>query len=168
MYKTKLDLTARIMTGFLTVTALGLAIFHLYLLNQVNYDLALFGANLMIMTILLIVYSACYLHKPSNYRVENGQIVIERPMKNIKIDAGTIKYAYVLDNEAMRGTKKTSGVSGLFGYFGKYENSAQGKMTWYATRQSNYVMLETVNRGKIVLTPDDLGMVKVINELLRN
>lgn len=65
----------------------------------------------------------------------------------------------------MKWTIRTFGNGGLFGYFGKFYNAAFGKMTWYATRRNNYLVLSTSENGKIVLTPDNLEMAKEIERL---
>lgn len=39
-------------------------------------------------------------------------------------------------------------------------------MTWYATRLKNYVMIETVNNERIIVTPDNTDMVKEIRKLI--
>ena len=38
-------------------------------------------------------------------------------------------------------------------------------MTWYATRRNNYLIIETDDNEKIVLTPDD---TKMIDEIKKN
>lgn len=61
---------------------------------------------------------------------------------------------------------KTFGNGGLFGFYGEFKNDRYGYMTWYATKRSNYVMLETTEREKIVLTPDNVDMVTEIKKLI--
>ena len=47
------------------------------------------------------------------------------------------------------------GVSGLFGYWGKFSNTKLGSMTWYSTRRNNAVLITTIYNKKIVLTPNE-------------
>ena len=66
----------------------------------------------------------------------------------------------------MKWTIRTFGVGGLFGYYGKFRNKTFGNMTWFATQQKNYLIFETTNNQKIVLTPDDTDMIKEIQKLI--
>ena len=66
----------------------------------------------------------------------------------------------------MGNTHRIGASGGLFGFFGEFKNPVYGEMTWYATRSNHFVMLETMNDQKIVLTPDDPEFVKDIKARL--
>jgi hypothetical protein len=63
----------------------------------------------------------------------------------------------------MRGTIRTFGVGGLFGYFGKFHTPNIGHITFYATQRVNKVLIVTKQGKKIILTPDDIGLIQNIN-----
>jgi hypothetical protein len=122
----------------------------------------------LILTTLLIIatYFICYLLRPIKYVLDKDRIIIKRLILDITIDIKTIKSALLADKKSMRWTIRTFGNGGLFGYFGKFYNQTFGSMTWYATRRSNYIVLGTTTKGKIVITPDDPNMVNEIGKLI--
>lgn len=71
------------------------------------------------------------------------------------MDKSQIMSAALLDEESLKGSIRTFGVGGLFGYFGKYFNRTLGSMTWYATRKDNFVLILTNDDKKIILTPNE-------------
>jgi hypothetical protein len=66
-----------------------------------------------------------------------------------------IKSIELLDKESLKGTIRTFGVGGLFGYWGKFSNNKIGVMTWYATKRENAVLITTFSNKKVLLTPDN-------------
>ncbi|MBS4044542.1 MAG: hypothetical protein KGZ59_12085 [Chitinophagaceae bacterium] len=76
-------------------------------------------------------------------------------MNDIKLLKSEIISVGQLEKEKLKGTIRTFGVGGLFGYFGKFYNNKIGVMTLYATRRSNYVLIKTSANKKIILTPDN-------------
>ncbi len=65
----------------------------------------------------------------------------------------------------MQWTERAGGNGGIFGFYGEFKNG-YGDMTWYATKSNNYLMIETFQGDKIVLTPNDKAMVKEIRQLI--
>ena len=65
----------------------------------------------------------------------------------------------------MTGRERVGGNGGLFGFYGDFKNTF-GMMTWYATRLKNYIMIETTDNERVVITPDNTDMVKEIRRLI--
>lgn len=86
-------------------------------------------------------------------------------MKDVNISIKDIKDAFLIRNESMQWTEQVGGNGGIFGFYGEFKNG-YGEMTWYATKTNNYLMIETVQHEKIVLTPNDTAMVKEIRQLI--
>jgi hypothetical protein len=82
------------------------------------------------------------------------------------LELATIKAVYTIKKDSMGWVHKTFGNGGLFGYYGEFRSDHYGDMTWYATRRSNYVMLETYDHERIILTPDNMEMVNKIKKLI--
>lgn len=89
-------------------------------------------------------------------------------MKDQTIAIRSIKNVFLPEKETMMWTKRTLGNGGLFGYYGKFSNENYGDMRWYATRRDNYLMIETNANQKIVLTPDDIGMLSEVQTIIEN
>ncbi len=105
--------------------------------------------------ITIIIFSIPILYKPKSYSIETNQIIIHRWINDIIILKNEITSVELLDKHKLKGSIRTFGVGGLFGYFGKFYNSTIGAMTWYATRRNNYILITTTSNKKIIITPDN-------------
>lgn len=149
-YKASLDKMAIAITIFVTILFTAIILGH-------NYFLKFRGSTFSTIAIIvcIISYAVSYAFRPVNYTINFRELIIHRPVLDVKINRSDIENAKVLDANKTRGFIRTFGVGGLFGYFGKYRNNDLGNMTWYATQRKNYVLIEKVNGKKIILTPDD-------------
>lgn len=166
-YKASLDQTSKIITGLITVLFVIIAGWNFWLMYTDLDSITDFSANILSVIAILGIYAFCYLFRPVKYVVEKNRLTIKRPLKDHYLELNKIKNAYITDKETMKWTIRTFGVGGLFGYYGKFRNKNFGNMTWFATKRHNYVVLETTNNRKIVLTPDDINMVKEIEQLIK-
>lgn len=164
-YKASLDLKSKIITGFVAVLFVVISFFNFKVINF-NSDDWVTPTILFSTTILLVfIFIYCYLFRPIKYIVGNGKVIIKRPYKDLKIDFSNIKETILPTPDSMRWTIRAFGNGGVFGYFGHFRNSTYGAMRWYATKTSNYLIIVTSNNDKIVLTPDDTGMINEMKKL---
>lgn len=101
--------------------------------------------------ILLITYG----FSPKGYVIEDGQFTVLRPFKAKHFPLSDIVSVTAVEKKNLKGSIRTFGVGGLFGYFGLFRNSTYGHMLWYATRRDRFVVIERKNGKTIVITPDD-------------
>lgn len=148
-FKTSLDKLATVVTAVITILFTAIIVLQLIFLQD-------FGNTSSIITIttLLISYLIAFIFRPISYIILDEFLVIHRPLLDIKIALNEIENMVVLDSQELKGTIRTFGVGGLWGYWGSFANSRIGAMKWYATRMSNAVLITTGNNKKIVLTPD--------------
>jgi hypothetical protein len=104
---------------------------------------------------LIIILSLTYGFSPKGYALEDGQLVIFRPLQNKLYATTDILHVSIVDRKELKNSLRVFGVGGLFGYFGLFRNSRYGTMIWYATRRDQFVVIERSNSKAIVLTPDD-------------
>jgi Bacterial PH domain len=103
---------------------------------------------------LIIVFVIVYLLRPNNYSISSDKLLIHRIFKDVVIDRNSIQSVQEIDESKVENSIRTFGVGGLFGNFGKFWNGKLGNMTWYVTRKNNFVLVETKDQKKIILTPD--------------
>jgi hypothetical protein len=104
--------------------------------------------------LIVILLSIVLLIRPNNYSVSSDKLLIHRILYNVEIDRNDIKSVQEIDESQVKNSIRTFGVGGFFGSFGKFWNSKLGSMTWYVTRRNNFVLVETKDQKKIILTPD--------------
>jgi hypothetical protein len=105
--------------------------------------------------VLLLIYGITYAFRPISYFLTNEQLIIHRPIADVKIDRRQVKSVELLEEGKLRWSVRVFGVGGLFGYYGKFANAKLGGMTWYATRRNKAVLVLTMENKKIILTPDE-------------
>jgi hypothetical protein len=134
--------------------------------RQSEGEFPLWVVLLMTSFFLLILGISWALH-PTGYSLNPDRLTIHRPFSNIDYHLQEIEKIITPSNEDLRWTMRTFGNGGLFGIYGKFWNKKFGSMTWYATRKSNFILLELTNNRRIVITPDDLSMSQVITNLIK-
>ena len=149
-FKTSLDKLAKVVTAVITILFTAIIVLQLIFLQDCGNT-----SSIITITTLLISYLIAFIFRPISYIILDEFLVIHRPLLDIKIALNEIENMVVLDSQELKGTIRTFGVGGLWGYWGSFANSRIGAMKWYATRMSNAVLITTGNNKKIVLTPDD-------------
>jgi Bacterial PH domain len=102
----------------------------------------------------IVSFVIVYLLRPNNYSISSDKLLIHRVLYNVEIDRNNIQSVQEIDESQVKNSIRTFGVGGFFGNFGKFWNSKLGSMTWYVTRKNNFVLVETKDHKKIILTPD--------------
>ncbi len=164
-FKTSLDKTAMGVTTAITILFAAIIIGQILMIKEEVRAFPIF-----ISVFLFLIYFGTFLFRPINYILTNDELIIHRTFKDIIIDRNKISSVEILDKEKLKGTIRTFGVGGLFGYWGSFANAKIGPMTWYATRRNNSVLIKTINNNKIVLTPNEpekfIAVLKGINDTI--
>lgn len=163
-FKISLDKLAKVVTITTTLIFTSLIIGQLLLLREsVN------SISFTTIFILGLIYFVVFLYRPLYYKITDGVLFIHRLSSGIKINLKNINNVQLIDKERLKGTIRIFGVSGLFGYWGKFHNSKIGTMTWYATRRNKMVLITTIDDKKIVVTPDEAELfVSELTALISN
>ncbi len=114
--------------------------------------------------LLLLVLGGCYLFSVRAYELTEVELIIHRPLKNKVIFLNEIENVKTME-KGLKGTIRTFGVGGLFGYFGRFYSLKIGATTWYATKRKGMVLLGLRNGIKLVVTPDNV--TDFVRELLQ-
>lgn len=159
-FKASLDLFSKFITTLVAILFLAIILF-VASLNE-HYDFIRFAISIFTIGLFVSIFAFCFFYRIKGYVVENGKITVIRPFRDVTIDITQIKDVYTVPKDSLRWTIKTFGNGGLFGYFGHFYNSYHGNLIWYATKRDNYLIIETLDKGKIVLTPDDVKMISAL------
>jgi hypothetical protein len=100
-----------------------------------------------------------WLYAPQSYTLDRSGLTINRPIGKVSIRHEDIKHVRLLAANETRGTLRTFGLGGFFGYFGKFYIPGIGHSTFYATQWRNKILITTCNNKKIVISPDDSSIV---------
>lgn len=160
-YKTSFDNLVKGITAFVFILFGVISYLQWNTYRQSEGEFPMWAVLLMSGFFLTVLIISWALH-PNGYSINDDRLIIHRPFSKVYFHVREIEKILSPTNEEMRWTMRTFGNGGLFGIYGKFWNKKFGSMTWYATRRSNYILLELKNQRKIVLTPDDVSMKQVI------
>ncbi len=164
-FKASFDLQTQLTTVFclaviiLSLAILGRKIFVYYKLGNSFWTLSL----LFFLSIFLLVASICaYGFSVSRYEVDNDSLKILGPFYKKEFKKGEISSIEVLQNEQLKGAVRTLGSGGLFGYWGKFRSPLLGNFVLYGTQDKNHILITLKNGKKIVITPDNTGIISYL------
>ena len=134
-------------TALTTLLLLGIP---LILLSRgpVEHSAVYSAASLLPVAILVLTA----LFAVRGYTIEDSTLLIVRPGWNTRIPLVGLQ-SVDIKPDAMRGSIRLFGNSGLFGFIGLYRNSALGRYRAFATNAANCVVLRFADRT-LVVTPD--------------
>jgi hypothetical protein len=158
-YKASLDKTAITITTGVTILFAVIIAGQFALIKNEGHASPVYTT-----TAVLLIYLLTFAFRPLNYTITENEVVIRRPLKNVRLKRSAIAGAVLLDGSQLAGAIRTFGVGGLFGYYGSFTKFSLGAMTWYATRKDTPVLITMKDNKKIILTPDDpLRFVSELN-----
>jgi len=159
-YKASLDQTAKMLTG-LTFVILAYAIIRLGFHHHFHvYRIVILC---FILTVLLIIY----LYTTQSYEVSKSDVIINRKIGDRKIPLTSIQEIKRVTKDDLGWGLRVCGNSGFFGYSGLYYFS-KIKWVWLSAMQRiNYVLILTKDGKKRIITPDELGLVELVNSTIQ-
>ncbi|MES2520270.1 MAG: PH domain-containing protein [Bacteroidota bacterium] len=149
-FTTSLDKSNKITTTAVLALIIIIVGFSLYKIGQSDQEIL----TITIIPIIIICLIA-YLFRPNNYAVSDDKLFIHRMIKDVEIMRNDIKFVEMIDESKVKNSIRKFGSGGFFGSYGMFWNSTLGSMTWYVTRKNNFVLVETNDQKKIILTPDN-------------
>jgi hypothetical protein len=147
-YTASLDTLAVVITACTTILFAGVIVWQYTVVQET--------AMPSIISLLLVgIYLLIFLLRPVYYMIDGQQLIVHRVLNNVVVERSRISTVSLLEAKQVRGSIRTFGVGGLFGYFGRFYHYGIGGMTWYATRRNHLVLIVTIDGQKIIVTPDD-------------
>ena len=139
----------RFVQSMTVLTFMLFVVLFIILVNADN-DAGLLGLALIGLPVLLIAY----LLAPTGYSVDESEIIIHRKIGTKKIllsNVHSVRHATIFLSPAKR--VRTFGISGLFGYMGRFNSSELGHHIMYATDKNKGVLIEADK--DYIISPDD-------------
>ena len=163
-YKASLDTFAKGLTigVFILLIAIGQKSVRALLVAEGDTTTILIHAGTLLLFVAILLGS--WLYSPQSYTLDSNELIINRPIGKVKIKLGDIKQVRTLSDDETRGTIRTFGVGGLFGYFGKFHTPGIGHSTFYTTQRKNKILIITNSDKKIIITPDDTNLVEKLKQ----
>jgi hypothetical protein len=113
----------------------------------------LVGLLLLLPAGLAALVLACWGLAPRGFALEGGQVRVERWLRPVVFPLASVRAVAVLGPDALRGSLRLGGTSGLFGHFGHFWSRDLGAYRLYATSSRRLVLVDTAG-GRFVLSPE--------------
>jgi hypothetical protein len=160
-YKASMDKVAWV----ITISSCALLGFVSYISVSRILDSAEFSGYAVHVVSLVICITTgigTWLYAPSSYEVTRQELIVRRPATNKRFLLSEIVSARLLDKSEMKGTIRTFGVGGLFGYYGKFASSSLGPFTMYGTQMRKLLLIHLRSGKKVIISPDDTGILNYL------
>jgi len=151
-YKASFDNLSKIATIFYTILLAVIFVVPLNLITDESGDENAIFAIVAFMAFYIITYG----FSTKDYQITPDEIIVRRLFGNVKIKRSEILSVEIKEKAQIGSMIRTFGNGGLFGYWGKFSSSKLGSMTWYATRKNRIILIKTINKKRIVITPDEM------------
>lgn len=158
-YKASLDTLAKVMTTGIFILFAGIGLSSINAIWHAAGDRTTILIHGSVLFLFVAILLGSWLFAPQSYTLDTTALSINRPIGKVIINRSSIQEARMIDEGELKGTIRTFGNGGLFGYYGKYYNATIGHMTWYLTQPKNRILIVTTEGKKIVISPDDAGLV---------
>jgi hypothetical protein len=149
-FKASFDWIAKVFSTLFSLIIISIVLYQMYVFYNTRQPDSVIGSFF-----LLAIIFVPFVYHPLNYLITGNQIIIRRPLKNVIIQKHKIENVKIVDQQNMKGTLRSFGVAGLFGYYGRFSNLKIGSMLWFATQRKNYVLIQTNDDKNYILTPDN-------------
>jgi hypothetical protein len=123
----------------------------------------------VIIALLLIITSALMfgLYKtPTAYLLSDTALTIISRFSQTSINVKDIRTVRIIDSGDKKGLIRTFGAEGVIGNIGYYSSIKHKEMRVLTSRDTNWVMIEMKDKKKIVISPDNLDLVTMLNKLI--
>ena len=165
-YKASFDLTVKIVTSLVILVFIVLN----YLLLSAIFNgpdgpfrVALVSLAIAVIPLNLILIYIYFTHV-IKYEIRDGNLVIVSPARKLKFKCEDIESAEMVPRGQLSGVTRTFGNGGFLGYTGKFTSDTLGSFTMYATQAQNCIIIRIKNGKKIMISPDDVGLLTHLNE----
>lgn len=162
IYKASLDKLAKWTTLviFIVLISISLKSITFLFINTISKEEEIIHLGLISLFFLILLFS--WLFAPIHYLIESNTLIIHRKIGNVSIDLKSVLKIKLLTSNEIKGTIRTFGVGGLFGYYGKFYVPKIGSCTVYASQRNNMILIELDNQKKLIITPDEIKLADLL------
>jgi hypothetical protein len=159
-YTASKDKTVKIVTPCVGILLLFTAGMSAWEIMNANGDLATIILHSIDILFLSALFFGVRAYAPTSYTIDETHLIINRPASNKKFSLADITEVRLLEKTELKGTLRTFGVGAMFGYYGQFSIPKIGSTTFYATQMRNTILIRLNKGKKILISPDDTGMLE--------
>jgi hypothetical protein len=147
IYKNAFDRTTKVISGFTCLLILSIII-------KFWLDEGGIMSSTLISILFAVILLLSYAWSPRQFETDASSITIRKMWNSIVIPRENIIESRVIEADDISGSVRLMGSGGLFGYYGKFNNSKLKTYNLQAGNRVNLVLIKTANKT-YVLTPNN-------------
>jgi hypothetical protein len=147
IYKNSFDRTTKVISTLTCLLLISLVI-------KFWFDDNGLVINIIMTVLFAFLLLLSYAWSPNQFETDTSNITIRKMWNPIIIPRETIIESRLIEADDISGSVRLMGSGGLFGYYGKFNNSKLKTYNLQAGNRVNLVLLKT-NEKTYVLTPDN-------------
>jgi hypothetical protein len=105
---------------------------------------------------------------PAAYMLSDTALIIISRFSQTSINIEDIRNVKIMDSDDKQGLVRTFGAEGVIGNIGYYSSIKHKKMFVLTSRDTNWIMIETKDNKKVVISPDNLDLVTLLNKMINS
>ena len=161
--KSSMDIKTKMKTVFVFLFMAFMTGF-LYMKSDSQKGLLVFAVSLWLIYVIALIFG---IYKtPISYKVINNDLLIISRFSQITINIREIRNLRIFDAKDRKGLIRLFGAEGVLGNIGYYSSIRNDKMIILTSRDTNWTLIHKKDNKKIVISPDDLGLINIVNELI--
>jgi len=122
-----------------------------------------------VVTVIALV--CCFLWRPKEYTLENGELHIRRIASDLIFPVSDIERIEPVDVTEHGSGIRTLGSGGFFGYFGRFWYKKLGSVSMYATDKNKLLVITfspASGKKPVIISPDDTALFVKTFKNIRN
>jgi len=105
---------------------------------------------------------------PTAYMLSDTALTIISRFSQTSINIKDIRTVRIMDSDDKQGLVRIFGAEGVIGNIGYYSSTKNKKMFVLTSRDTNWIMIETKDNKKVVISPDNLDLVTMLNKMINS
>ncbi len=156
-FNLQLDTTAQRITGIISILFLAILAFiwEAALTSSSNISVTIIASAFII-----IIYGVIYILHPTSYQLNSTHLKIKRPIGYRQYNLADCEGFCELQAKDIKGSTRSSGVGGLWGYFGGFLHKVLGDMTWYISSRKRTIFMKFSTGDNLLISPVDIDDFK--------
>ena len=160
-YKASLDKTTAGISIAFTILVLVLIVKSIQILLRNNWSSQDAPMYFFIILVLIVIWVTAFLRQIRHYELSDNQLLIKTRRNTHTIllkEVEKIEELNLLPFASLKNLARRA----LFAYRGRYHFPTLGYIDFYASQKKNLIYLQTKNKENIIISPDDIALLKDI------
>ncbi len=167
-FKTSYDVLTKWLSIGISIIFISVALWNLKSMLEAEGDWPTLIIHFGVFSLLTFILGVSFVLSTKSYSLNSQELIIKKQLGTTAFPVADIYEARIITKDDMKGTIRTFGSGGLFGYYGLFYNRTLGSFTMYTTQRTNTIFIKLKDGKKIIISPDDVKMLDLLKSYNTN